>query len=56
MSTDRPRPDPGVRARELALRHGVPEEQVRPLLDQHDDESKLEEAIRNIAHFLRAPS
>ena len=48
--------DLDVRARELAVRYGVPEHRVRPLLEEHRDEGGLAEALTNLAHFLRAPS
>ena len=44
------------RVRELAARHGLPEDKVRALLHEHRDESALAEALTNLAHFLRAPS
>lgn len=53
MSADQ---SPDDRVRELALQHGVPEDAVRALLDEHRDEGKLAEALSNLAHFLRAPS
>ena len=42
--------------RELAARHGLPESEVRRLVDDHPDEGGLAEALTNLAHFLRAPS
>jgi hypothetical protein len=43
------------RAIELAERHRIPEEEVFRLLGEHDGDG-LEEALRNLGHFLRAPS
>lgn len=48
--------DTDARAREIAVRYGLPEDKVRDLLDQHADEGGLSEALTNLAHFLRAPS
>ena len=49
-------PDPD-QVRAFASRHGITEEQARQILEEHgEDESKLEEAARNLAHFLKAPS
>lgn len=43
--------------RAFAARHGITEQQAREILAEHgQDESRLEEAARNLAHFLKAPS
>lgn len=61
-----PSPDPTMGAHvpsddavtEFARRHGISEEQARGLLVEHGnaDESRLTDAVRNLRHFLRAPS
>ena len=49
-------PDPD-QVRAFASRYGITEEQARQILEEHgEDESKLEEAAKNLAHFLKAPS
>jgi hypothetical protein len=41
----------------FARRHRITRLQARELLREHGgDQSRLEEAVRNLAHFLRAPS
>jgi hypothetical protein len=41
----------------FAARHGITEQQAREILSEHgEDESKLEEAVRNLVHFFKAPS
>jgi hypothetical protein len=43
--------------RAYAERHGLTDEQARRLLFEHgQDETRLEEALRSLRHFLRAPS
>ena len=48
-------PDP-AEIRAFAALHGLTNEQARQLLAEHRAESGLEEALRNLKHFLRAPS
>jgi len=41
----------------FAARHGITEAQAREILTEHgEDESKLEEAVKNLVHFFKAPS
>jgi hypothetical protein len=39
----------------LASRHGITEDQARELLARHGTDG-FEEALKSLAHFLRAPS
>ena len=42
---------------QYAERHGLTEDQARQLLTEHGhDETGLAEALRNLRHFLKAPS
>lgn len=41
----------------IRAKYGVSEEQAREILDKGGpDESGIEEAARNLVHFLKAPS
>ena len=43
--------------RAYAAQHGLSDDQARQLLAEHGhDETGLEEALRNLKHFLKAPS